>query len=217
MTSIKILFPLATFFAVACSSPLSYFYMYPLVPYYTIRDLDRAWKICPDNSTIIQTRYHEVVKEAQKCYGDLLQSNHSICHSFEVNVQRCSQPLVDYFVDCLPEKSKDLPPAIVKGAASVVETFCTSSGEILLEALNRCLYEYLDQRNKTIREECKQETLELKLDKFTVERPSKAEVCQVFREIGDCWQEYVNLDCESTKAKEFFSKFYDAALSACKK
>ncbi|XP_018568675.1 uncharacterized protein LOC108908960 isoform X2 [Anoplophora glabripennis] len=202
MPSMKLLFLFVTF-AAASPSVLRYFCIDLSAPFYTLIDVDGAWK--------------EILREARKCYEEISQGNQSICHSYEVNVQRCSQPLVDYFVDCLPEKSKDLPPVILKGTVSVIETFCSSNGELLLEAFNPCIYEHLEQRNKTNKEECKSDVLLAKLEKFNIDVPSKSELCQVALEIQNCWQEYVGQNCNSPKARELFSKIYGAAFSACKK
>ncbi|KAJ8918634.1 hypothetical protein NQ315_013140 [Exocentrus adspersus] len=92
-------------------------------------DINQAWRKCPQITNL--ERYRGILNDAQNCLR-LAEGNQTLCGVLLNNYPTCFQPLVDYFVECLPERSKDYPHLAVRQIMAIIRVLCGSTGENLI-------------------------------------------------------------------------------------
>lgn len=109
--------------------------------------------------------------EYMQCVIDL-PDNYTVCSLLQEHIPKCSAPAKEMLIECLPERSKEIPALISDIIKSVSRYVCRSDGEHLLEMLTRCGFK--ETRKFTF---CKRR-IASKLQQYENTFPSRRDLCK---------------------------------------
>ncbi|KAJ8940683.1 hypothetical protein NQ318_017733 [Aromia moschata] len=162
-------------------------------------------RICPGYGDKIERAFTKV----ENCVNDIDEESETMCSAVNNNFEKCVNPVVSLFEECLPEKSKDLPSFIVKSFISVSDYLCKTDGEHIFELSNPCI------RNSNYRTQRCVRKIKSKLQQYNSKMPTKEEVCQFLQSFRGCLQSHLQASCGPHKTREAFLSLYDASVKVC--
>ena len=168
------------------------------------------------NSTAIISKYCPVSKETLKnasyptidCIENL-NFNLTVCELVRVHIPQCLESLTKTFEGCLKGDGASLPKFLVDVMVSITGFVCSSTGEELMEILNTCFLEGLDET--FIPETIMDEISKVKEDEF----PSKSYICSVMNTQKTALISLVEKSCGNELTKKFHRGLIKAILSPC--
>ncbi|XP_066253278.1 uncharacterized protein [Euwallacea similis] len=164
--------------------------------------------ICPGYGN----KFENVTMEIADCAESIDEENETICSMMKNNLEKCMQPLVKLFEECLPERSRRVPAMLVKMILSSLNYVCKTNGEHLLELQNQCFRTPTIKLKRCIR---KIETTRQKYIRSN-RYPSAEEICDLLEEMKPCLTSHLQTSCNHPITREAFIDFMNQGiLSVC--
>ncbi|XP_066150419.1 uncharacterized protein [Euwallacea fornicatus] len=158
-------------------------------------------------------RLENAIMALYECSESIDMENETICSAFNGNFEKCTQPTVQVFEECLPKKSRKIPSMVVRMGLKSMKYICKTNGEHLLELKNRCFTTPTIQLIKCMKK------FETTKEKYMGSNSyiSAKEVCELLEKLKPCLISHLQISCRHPTTREAFIDFVEeGVLSICK-
>lgn len=70
-----------------------------------------------------------MLKQVMECWEEIDSEDETMCMTMKNHFERCMKPMKDFFEECLPQKSRDIPDFVIKAFVNGADYICKADGE----------------------------------------------------------------------------------------
>ncbi|XP_023023450.2 uncharacterized protein [Leptinotarsa decemlineata] len=167
--------------------------------------VDKLETFCPG----YREDFIDAINEVQRCTDSIDETEETICSTVRNHFSRCLKPIVNVFEKCLPDKSRELPSFMVDTFISTSNHVCRIDGEHIFELSNPCVQTPSYRMRRCMLK------VHLKLEEYSSEVPSKAEICNFIKSLKGCFKSHLSLSCGNPITREAFMDLFETTMKRC--